>query len=61
MQLTLSPEEERELRELLAFALSDLRSEIHRTDSPEFRDRLVSRRRVLLRVRDQLSAGEVQP
>jgi len=61
MQLTLTPEEARELRDLLAAALSDLRSEIHRTDSLEFRDRLVSRQRLLLRLQEQLGAGEAQP
>jgi len=61
MQLTLTPEEARELRDLLAAALSDLRSEIHRTDSPEFRDRLLSRQRLLLRLQEQLGAGEAQP
>lgn len=61
MQLTLTPEEARELRDLLAAALSDLRSEIHRTDSPEFRDRLLSRQRLLLRLQEQLGAVEAQP
>jgi len=60
MQLTLSPEEARELRELLATALSDLRSEIHHTDSPEFRDRLQSRQRLLLRLQEQLGGGQEQ-
>lgn len=60
MQLNLSPEEARELRELLAAALSDLRSEIHHTDASEFRDRLLSRQRLLLGLREQLGADEVQ-
>lgn len=60
MHLTLSAEEAQELRELLATALSDLRSEIHHTDSLEFRERLLSRQRLLLRLREQLGAEVAQ-
>ena len=61
MQLTLSPEEARELRDLLAIALSDLRSEIHHTDSADFRESLLSRQRVLQGLQERLGAGEAQP
>jgi hypothetical protein len=61
MQLTLSPEEAHELRALVASALSDIRSEIHYTDSPEFRERLVDRQRVLQRLHERLGADEAQP
>jgi hypothetical protein len=61
MQLTLSPEEARELREVLATVLADLHTEIHYTDSAEFREHLLNRQRLLLRLREELSAGEVQP
>jgi hypothetical protein len=61
MQLTLSPEETRELRELLDAALWDLRSEIHHTDSSAFRERLQQRERLLLRLQEQLRADEAQP
>jgi len=57
MQLTLSSDEASELRDLLAVALSDLRSEIHHTDSPEFRERLQTRERLLLRLQEQLDAA----
>jgi hypothetical protein len=56
MQITLSPDEARELRGLLSAALADLRSEIHHTDSAEFRGRLQERERLLMRLRDQLGA-----
>ena len=55
MQMTLSQEEARELHALLTSALADLRSEIHHTDSPEFRDHLQARQRVLTGMLDQLS------
>lgn len=58
MQLTLSPEEAHELRELLTTALADLRSEIHHTDAADFRERLKHRERLLLHVRAQLGPGE---
>ena len=60
MQLTLSADEAGELRDLLAVALSDLRSEIHHTDSPEFRERLQTRERLLLRLQEQLGAAETR-
>lgn len=60
MQIDLSAEEARELRELLAIAVSDLRSEIHHTDSPEFRERLLGRQRVLARLQERLGADEAQ-
>ena len=59
MQLTLSLEEADELRALLDLVLADLRSEIHHTDSLEFRARLQLRERRLHRLRDQLRAADV--
>ena len=57
MQLTLSADEASELRELLAVALSELRSEIHHTDSPEYRERLQQRERLLQRLHEQLDTA----
>jgi hypothetical protein len=56
MQLTLSADEVRELRDLLDVTLADLRSEIHHTDTPEFRERLQLREQLLQRLREQLGA-----
>lgn len=58
MQLSLSADETRELRDLLAAALSDLRSEIHHTDAPEFRAGLLDRQRLLQRLHERLGAAE---
>lgn len=58
MQLTLSPEEARELRELIEVTLSDLHSEIHHTDSAEYRERLRRRERLLQGLRARLAAEE---
>ena len=60
MELTLSAEEAQELRALVASALSDLRSEIHRTDTPDFRERLLDRQRVLQRLHERLGADDAQ-
>ena len=57
MQLTLSPDEARELRELLDSALSELRSEIHHTDTPGFKERLQQREQLLMRLRGRLDGG----
>jgi hypothetical protein len=57
MELRLSPEQAAELRDLMAVALSELRSEIFHTDSAEFRDRLHERERLLLGVQEQLGQG----
>lgn len=61
MQLTLSPDEARELRDILTGVVSDLRSEIHHTDSPEFKERLMSRERLLRRLSEQLDTVEALP
>jgi hypothetical protein len=58
MHLTLSPDEATELRELLDAALADLRSEIHHTDTPDFRERLHQRERHLQRLRARLDADD---
>ena len=57
MQVTLSPDEARELRELLDSALSELRSEIHHTDTPSFKERLQQRERLLMQLRERLDGG----
>jgi hypothetical protein len=54
MQLTLTPDEARELRDVLTSTLSDLRMEIGHTDSQDFRDRLHEREHRLRRVLDGL-------
>lgn len=59
MNLNLSPEEVRELRDLLSGVLTDLRSEIHHTDSAEYRRGLQARDRVLRGVWEQLGAFEL--
>jgi hypothetical protein len=58
MELTLSSEETRELRDLLASALRELRSEIYHTDTPAFREQLHERERVLLRLQERLGPGD---
>ena len=58
MELTLSSEEARALRDLLVSALAELRSEIHHTDSLDFRERLHQQERLLVQVRDRLGANE---
>jgi hypothetical protein len=56
MQLTLTAEEARELRQLLTDAIAELRSEIHHTDAPEFRQRLHARERLLHRLSERFDA-----
>lgn len=58
MQLTLTNEDARELRDLLEAALADLRSEIHHTDSSDYRRGLQERDRILRGLWQQLGAGE---
>lgn len=58
MQLTLTPDEARELRDVLTSTLSDLRTEIGHTDSQDFRDRLHERERLLRRVLDALATQD---
>lgn len=58
MQLTLTNEDARELRDLLEAALADLRSEIHHTDSAEYRRGLQERDRILRGVWQQLAERE---
>lgn len=59
MQLNLTPDEASELRELLASALSDLRMEIARTDTHDFRERLHHREELLKRVLDALETSDM--
>ena len=61
MQLTLSPDEARELRDILTGVISDLRSEIHHTDSPAFKERLMGREHLLRRLSEQLDTVEALP
>ena len=56
MQLTLTPDEASELRDVLASTLSDLRTEIAHTDTREYRDLLHERERRLRRLLDGLDA-----
>lgn len=58
MQLTLSPDEATELRQLLDAALVDLRSEIHHTDTHDFRQALQRREQRLQQLRQRLGASE---
>ena len=58
MQLTLTPDEASELRDVLASTLSDLRTEIAHTDTHEYRDRLHERERRLRRLLDGLDAPD---
>ena len=59
MQLDLTLEDADELRALLDAAPTDLRSEIHHTDTPAFRARLQLRERRLQRLRQQLGSAGV--
>lgn len=61
MELRLSSEQAVELRALVSAALTELRSEIHHTDTAEFRERLHERERRLLAVQDQLGDGTTTP
>lgn len=61
MELRLSAEQARELRELIAVALSELRSEIFHTDGVEFRERLHERERLLQAVQEKLGPGATTP
>ncbi|HEU4628815.1 MAG TPA: hypothetical protein VFS08_03690 [Gemmatimonadaceae bacterium] len=54
MQLDLTADEARELRDILASVLSDLRVEIGRTDTYDFRERLHEREARLRRVLEAL-------
>jgi ElaB/YqjD/DUF883 family membrane-anchored ribosome-binding protein len=59
MQLTLSPDEAHELREMLASALSELRSEIHHTDSSAYRQALHARERTLRTLFERIGTPEL--
>ena len=61
MELRLSDEQAAELRALVGAALTELRSEIHHTDSAEFRERLHDRERRLLAVQRQLDGTRAAP
>ena len=54
-ELDLSPQEALALRDILATALSELRTEIRDTDGHEFRESLKSRERVIEAVLARLS------
>ncbi len=54
MELRLSTEQAAELRALVSAALTELRSEIHHTDSAEFRERLKDRELRLMAVQAEL-------
>lgn len=61
MELRLSSEQAGELRDLVAVALTELRSEIFHTDTVEFREKLRERERLLLGVQEQLGPGATTP
>lgn len=54
MELRLSAEQAVELRALVSAALTELHSEIHHTDSVEFRGQLQDRERRLMEVQAEL-------
>lgn len=58
MQLNLTPGETEELRRLITVALADLRSEIHHTDTPEYRERLRERERLLSGLEGRLGGAD---
>lgn len=60
MQLNLTPGEADELRRLIAVALTDLRSEIHHTDTPAYRERLHERERLLADLEVRLGGPEIE-
>lgn len=60
MQLNLSADEAGTLRELVSTALSELHTEIHHTDTPEFRERLLWREETLRRLVERLG-GDGDP
>jgi len=57
MELTLSPEQAKELHELLDDTMSELSHEIAATDNADFRARLRERRDLLATIRGQLDAS----
>lgn len=61
MELDLSNEQAVELRDLLAGALADLHSEVHHTDSVEYRARLQRREGLLRALHEQLERATATP
>lgn len=57
MELILTPAETTELRDLLASALADLRSELHHTSTSEYRRQLHAREVILHAMLDRVDAA----
>ncbi len=57
LSLTLDEQEKAELLQLLEVALQDLRVEVHRTHSPDYREELVKREALLHRLIDKFHQG----
>ena len=57
LSLSLDEEESTELLQLLEVALQDLRVEVHRTHSPNYRERLVKREALLKRLIERFHQG----
>jgi hypothetical protein len=59
LTLTLSEEEKGELLQLLEHALGDLRVEVHRTHTPDFRAQLLRREDLLRRLIEKFRNRDV--
>ncbi|MBE0688027.1 MAG: hypothetical protein IH585_18690 [Anaerolineaceae bacterium] len=55
LQITFTEEEKLTLRDLLQCCLSELRVEIHHTDDMDFKDMLKNRKKVLVKILEELS------
>lgn len=60
LHITLNDEEKITLRDLLQCCLSELRVEIHHTDDMDFKDMLKNRKKVLVKILEELSEGDEQ-
>lgn len=59
MKIELEPDEVRELRRIGDAALSELRVEVRRTSTPDYRDALVAERQLLTQVVEKLRRYEL--
>jgi hypothetical protein len=57
LSLTLDEQERSELLQLLEVALQDLRVEVHRTHTPDYRERLLQREALLKRLIERFHQG----
>lgn len=60
LQITLTEEEQLTLRDLLQCCLAELRVEIHHTDDMDFKDMLKNRKKVLVKILEELSVEDEQ-